>query len=97
MQTACPWEYMKTAYNVSNIEKNHMILFCLGFFFMQLVQFYALILVYIQKNFNFNLCKISSAVIHMRKKKWGYIMLKYGVIKTQDNIVYSEYKMLRKI
>lgn len=24
-------------------------------------------------------------------------MLKYGVIKTQDNIVYSEYKMLRKI
>lgn len=38
---------MKTAYNVSNIEKNHMILFCLGFFFMQLVQFYALILVYI--------------------------------------------------
>lgn len=33
MKTACPWEYMKTAYNVSNIEKNHMILFCLGFFF----------------------------------------------------------------
>lgn len=32
MKTACPWEYMKTAYNVSNIEKNHMILFCLGFF-----------------------------------------------------------------